>query len=81
MRRNISRLLLLLLGLLGVVVYIGLVTSTVLSILHVINALSLDLQLWNVNCQLRIVRLLIVRIHFQLTVDLLVSVDTKGLWD
>ena len=67
--------------LLGVIIDIGLITSTILSILHVINALSFNLQLWDVHSQLRVVGLLIVGIHFQLAIDRLVPIDTEGFWD
>ena len=64
---------------LSIIVSVGLVAPTVLSILHIVVAAALDLELWDLNNQLGVVGLLIVGIHVKLSKDYLVLVDAEGL--
>ena len=67
------------LRLVGVVVGVALVATSVLSILHVVIRDTFDLELGNLHCQLCVVCLLIVGVHLELGCDRLVLVDANRL--
>ena len=69
------------LGLLRVVVRVALVAAAVLGVLHIVVAAPLYLQLRDLHHQLRIVCLLIVCVHGELSVNHLVAINSKRLWD
>ena len=56
-------LIALLLGLLSIVVCVALITTPILGILHVVLALTFDLQLGDLYGQLRVISLLVISVH------------------